>query len=619
MIVGTAGHIDHGKTTLVRALTGVDTDRLPEEKRRGITIDLGFAPLVLDGLGTVGVVDVPGHEAFVRTMLAGAAGIDVGLLVIAADDGVQPQTREHLAILELLGVRGGVIALTKCDLAEPDWIDLVEDDIATLVEHTAFAGAPIVRVAPGDVAALDAIRAALAAALTGAPARDPAEPFRLPVDRVFTVRGTGTVVTGTTWGGTIARDDEVRMLPSGGRARVRGVQVHGVEADRARPGQRTAVALVGVEVADIHRGDVLVAHPAWAPATVLRADVALLDDAPQPLGPRTAVRLHLGTAEVGARVVAQGSRLEPGQLRPVRLVLDAPVVARAGDRFVLRAPSPAVTIGGGVITDAQAARRSKPFDRAGMPLDERLSELLDEAGPRGLPAAALGVRLAAASGDLAPAIERAGAVELAGGAGLLVSRAAFDAARGRLLARLDEFHRAHPLATGASLQDLRMQLKLAPELAEAVILAGVEQAEIEIDRGEVRRKGWKPELSEVDEATLERVISRLSDAGLEPPDTAELVREFGPRAEPLLPVAVGRGAIVQVERTRYYTPSTLQQIIGKIGGAVARGAEISPAQIRELLGVSRKYVIPLLEYFDGVGLTSRRGETRLWVGRDGSA
>jgi selenocysteine-specific elongation factor len=356
-----------------------------------------------------------------------------------------------------------------------------------------------------------------------------------------------------------------------------------------------------------------VAHPAWAPATVPRADVALLDDAPQPLGPRTAVRLHLGTAEVGARVVAQGSRLEPGQLRPVRLVLDAPVVARAGDRFVLRAPSPAVTIGGGVITDAQAARRSKPFDRAGMPLDERLSELLDEAGPRGLPAAALGVRLAAASGDLAPAIERAGAVELAGGAGLLVSRAAFDAARGRLLARLDEFHRAHPLATGASLQDLRMQLKLAPELAEAVILAGVEQAEIEIDRGEVRRKGWKPELSEVDEATLERVISRLSDAGLEPPDTAELVREFGPRAEPLLPVAVARGAIVQVERTRYYTPSTLQQIIGKIG------AEISPAQIRELLGVSRKYVIPLLEYFDGVGLTSRRGETRLWVGRDGSA
>ncbi|MGZ8491751.1 MAG: selenocysteine-specific translation elongation factor, partial [Gemmatirosa sp.] len=312
MIVGTAGHIDHGKTALVRALTGVDTDRLPEEKRRGITIDLGFAPLALDGVGTAGVVDVPGHEAFVRTMLAGATGIDVALVVVAADEGVMPQTREHLAILDLLGVRSAVVALTKADLVDDEWLALVTEDVRAALP-APLADAPIIPtsiVAPRGIVEL---QAALVDAVRALPGRRDDDLFRLPIDRAFSVRGTGTVVTGTVWSGALARDAQVRLLPSGRSVRVRLLQSHGREVDRVGPGARAAVALVGVEVGEVGRGTLLVTDDAWAAAGVWRADVALLGDAPQPLGPRTAVRLHLGTSEVGARVVAASGAVAPGE------------------------------------------------------------------------------------------------------------------------------------------------------------------------------------------------------------------------------------------------------------------------------------------------------------------
>ncbi|HEX9484698.1 MAG TPA: selenocysteine-specific translation elongation factor, partial [Gemmatimonadaceae bacterium] len=269
MILGTAGHIDHGKTTLVRALTGVDTDRLPEEKRRGITIDLGFAPLTLDGVGQVGVVDVPGHEAFVRTMVAGATGIDFALLVVAGDAGVMPQTREHVAILSLLGVRAGVVAITKSDLADDEWLSLVEEDVDALLASTPLAGAEIVRVSGVTGAGMDALRAALANAATRIAQRPAGDLFRLPVDRAFTVKGTGTVVTGTVWSGTLTRDGSVRLLPSGRVVRVRGLQAHGRAVDEVRAGERAAIALSGVDVADVHRGAVLVQGDAWRASRVL--------------------------------------------------------------------------------------------------------------------------------------------------------------------------------------------------------------------------------------------------------------------------------------------------------------------------------------------------------------
>jgi selenocysteine-specific elongation factor len=296
VILGTAGHIDHGKTTLVRALTGVDTDRLPEEKRRGITIELGFAPLALDEpsfSGTLGVVDVPGHDAFVRTMLAGATGVDLALLVIAADEGVMPQTREHLAILTLLGVRGGVVALTKSDLVDSDWVALVVDDVRKLLAGTALDGAEVVPCSATTGAGLQQVRAALAAAAARMPQRNPDDLTRMPLDRAFSVKGTGTVVTGTLWSGAIERESTVRLFPHGGVARVRSVESHGAAVDRGLPGTRVAVALAGVDREEVSHGGVLVSgDDAWKESTVLRADVALLDDA-KPLGVRTRVRSTL--------------------------------------------------------------------------------------------------------------------------------------------------------------------------------------------------------------------------------------------------------------------------------------------------------------------------------------
>jgi selenocysteine-specific elongation factor len=616
MIVGTAGHIDHGKTTLVRALTGVDTDRLPEEKRRGITIELGFAPLVLDGVGTVGVVDVPGHEAFVRTMLAGAAGIDVGLLVVAADDGVQPQTREHLAILQLLDVRGGVIALTKCDLAEDDWIGLVEEDLRDLTRGTVFADAPIVRVSPGDVAALSAMRVALAAALRHAAARDPADLFRLPVDRVFSVHGTGTVVTGTAWSGSLARDAQVRILPSGRSVRVRGIQNHGAAAERALPGQRTALALAGVEVSDLGRGDVLVTDPAWEPSLVIRADATLLADAPRSLGPRTAVRLHLGTAEVGARVVGIGGLLAPGETRPVRIALDAPIVARGGDRFVLRFASPLATIGGGVVTDALAPRRGRPFGAAGASIERRLERLLAEAGPRGVPLASIPIRLGASAAGAAAAARATNALTVEG-SGRIVAGAVMDAAIARLVELVDAHHRSHPLSTGTSLQELRSRLRVPEDLAEAVVQHGVAAGALETNGGEIRRRGWAPRLTAGQEDSMRRVLERLSAAGAEPPSTGELTTEFGPDTPSVLRLMVQRGEIVQVEVNRYYTKHNLDEIITGIRGACRRGSAVTPSALRDATGLSRKYLIPLLEYCDRMGLTVRTGEGRVWGGPGG--
>ncbi|MEO7647116.1 MAG: selenocysteine-specific translation elongation factor, partial [Gemmatimonadaceae bacterium] len=348
MILGTAGHIDHGKTALVRALTGVDTDRLPEEKRRGITIDLGFAPLVLDGIGTIGVIDVPGHEAFVRTMLAGATGIDLALLVVAADEGVRPQTREHLTILTMLGVRAGVVALTKIDLVDDEWLELVSADVAAVLEGSGLEGAVIVPVSANTGEGLDQLRAAIRGAASSVVARDTDDLFRMPIDRAFSVHGTGTVVTGTVWSGTL-RKGAATVFPGAFPVRVRDLQSHNSSVDSVSASTRAAVALSGVTVEQTGRGAVLVAGDGWTESTVILAELTL-SDSTVAVTPRTRVRLHLGAADVGARV----RLFEPvaGQINvPVRIRLEEPIIARAGDRFVLRAGSPLEVIAGGVVTD----------------------------------------------------------------------------------------------------------------------------------------------------------------------------------------------------------------------------------------------------------------------------
>lgn len=605
MILGTAGHIDHGKTTLVRALTGVDTDRLPEEKRRGITIDLGFAPLVLDGIGTVGVVDVPGHEAFVRTMVAGATGIDLALLVVAADEGVMPQTREHLAVLSLLAVRGGVVALTKSDLVDDDWLALVEEDVRAALATTPLAVSPIVRVSATTGAGLPELRDALAREARRVPRVREEDLFRLPIDRAFTVRGTGSVVTGTVWSGSLEPDAVLRLFPSDETVRVRGLQAHGRPVSRVSDGERAAIAVQGADIDRFARGSVVVQGDAWRPSRVLRADVTLLADAPAKIGPRTRVRFHLATAEVSARLVVSDGALEPGQSASARLVLDEPVVARAGDRFVLRASSPAVTIGGGIVTDPLAPPRARPWPPGGRTPAELLALLLSEAGSSGVAIAELPIRLGlppARVGDVVTTVPswRVGARLVGADA-----RARLEAEVLRVVAT---HHAEHPLDAGASQQWLRSRLSAPDEVAVAVLAALQTSGALTAGQGIVRLAEFAPRLSAAEESLRERLIAALEASATEPPSLDELAAALAVSPAALVPVMrllARDGSLVAVEPSRYYLASTVRELTARLQAGMQRDVGYGPAELRELLGFSRKFLIPFLEYCDRANLTRR--------------
>ena len=611
MILGTAGHIDHGKTALVRALTGVDTDRLPEEKRRGITIELGFAPLELDGVGTVGIVDVPGHEAFVRTMLAGAAGVDLALLVVAADEGVMPQTREHLAILGALGIRGAVVALTKCDLVDDEMRALAADDVASLLQGTALDGAPIVAVSARTGEGLDALRQALSLAAAAVPARDAGDLFRMPVDRVFTVKGTGTVVTGTAWSGTVRRDDVVRAFPGGADLRVRGVETHGHTAESGRAGQRVALALAGAEREALARGAVLVsASDAWAATDRMRADVALFEDANIVLSARTRVRLHLGTTDVGARIVARGGPVRPGTTASVRLVFDEPLVARGGDRFVLRSASPVATIGGGIITDPQPPfRRTPPFDAASATAEQRLRWMVAEEAMRGLEVASLPMRLGMAPSECEAVIGRL-SPDVCVIERRLTDLARLERAAELLLAAVNAGHSSRPLDRGIPLQPLRAKLGVGSELAEWVIRDAVDRGLIAITDGVVARAGWSPQFTAEDRATLSAIEAMLSAAGREGPSAAEIAAVAGPRTPALLRVLGREGRVVQLGEQRYLSPAAWRDALLALRTATQEAREYGAGEIREIFGISRKFAIPLIEACDRAGVCTRVGEGR---------
>ena len=613
MIVGTAGHIDHGKTALVRALTGVDTDRLPEEKRRGITIDLGFAPLDLPNVGVAGVVDVPGHEAFVRTMLAGATGIDIALLVVAADEGVMPQTREHVSILQLLGIRGGVVALTKRDLVEDDWLDLVRLDVAELLAGTAMAAAPIIPTSVVTGAGMTQLREALASIAAAQAPRRGDDIFRLPIDRVFTIRGTGTVVTGTVWSGTISRDDTARVLPGERPVRVRGLQAHGAAIDSAGPGTRLAVALAGVDHDALARGAVLVSDAGWQESRVVRGDVTLLSNTVTMLSPRATVRFHLGTTEVGARVVTAGGPLTAGETKAARIVVDAPIIARAGDRFVLRGGSPVGTIGGGIVVDPTPNhRRARPWSGPHDSFPSRLALALAEAAAQGLEISDLPVRVGATPAEIAAHLaDVSGAVRLGG--------RIFDArSRGDLVETVvrsvDDHHAKQPLDAGAALQTVRAQLSGRPELIDDAIRVAVEEGRIEIEGGIVRRSGWVPRLSG-DQASLKsRLVEVLRAAGAEPPSVAELTSANGPAVAQLLRLLEREGAVIPVDSERYYEVGALTLLVARLRNEMVGGREYSPSELREVIGLSRKYLIPFLEYCDRRGITERRSVGRVLHG-----
>ena len=620
VVVGTAGHIDHGKTTLVRALTGVDTDRLAEEKSRGITIDLGFAPLDLGEGVSASVVDVPGHEAFVRNMVAGATGVDLALLVVAADEGVMPQTREHLAILRLLGVSRGVVALTKCDLADdPEWRGLVAEETRALLAAQFGREWPLVDVAAPTGRGLEALRAALRAEAAHAAARSSGDRFRLPVDRVFALPGAGTIVTGTVWSGTVAEGDRVLVLPARVEARVRSVQVHGRAAERALPGRRTAVALVGLAKEQAARGAVVVGGAGWRASAQVDAALSALPGVT--FRQRMRVRLHHGTAEVMARLARLG---EPsGGIVPARVVLEGQLVARAGDRFVLRSFSPVTTIGGGEIVDpwpleTRRARGTAPALPAGSDA-ARVESLVRRRAAAGIAMTDLEVaagldreRLSAAC----DAVRGSGILQLEG---WLVAQEEVEAAARALHEALEQWHRDQPLEPGMPAQAWRGACSVREELlalAEERLMSG---GRVERHGALVRRPGFDPAAAAGAAADQERVLELLVRAGGEPPSVAELQAALpGVKVPAVLRMLARAGRAVAVAPDRYYEAAALAGERSRLEEVLQELGPASPAAIRGRLGRSRKWLIPLLEWADREGLTVREGDTRRLKGEPGT-
>jgi selenocysteine-specific elongation factor len=606
VIVGTAGHIDHGKSALVTALTGVPMDRLAEERRRGITIDLNFAPLDL-GTGVAGIVDVPGHEDFVRTMVAGASGIDLALLVVAADEGMMPQTEEHLAILEQLGVPTGIPVVTKADLVEPDWVALVAADLAERLARSPVRFEPPIAVSARTGEGVDLLRAALVRHARAVRRRDGADLFRMPVDRAFSLAGVGTVVTGTTWSGRVKVGDAVSVLPGGGRGRVRSIESFGRAVERSEPATRTAVGIAGLDRTAVRRGMVLVEEGSpWAPTTALDVEVALAEGAPRALLPRSRVRLHLGTAEVMARVSPR-SAIEPGGRGIARLTLDEPVVARGDDRFVLRSYSPVVTIGGGRVLDPLPPRRRSlwPAGLTGAGAD-RLRAVL-ERRPAGVPAALLPVLLGLPPGVAASLAAETGGVRLA--RDVWVEERVHARGSARALDLLRAFHRAHPSDRGMPLETLRRGVAAREGIAEAVVEDLLRTGRIRRQDGVVSLGGFVPRV-EGGEAEVDRIVGILEAAALTPPSLAELERQTGRRdLAALLRLAAADGRVEAVEQDRYYARGALERFVNALT-EVGQAATIAPGALRDRLGISRKFLIPLLEWADGKGLTVRVGDGR---------
>ncbi len=589
----------------MRALTGIDTDRLEEEKRRGISIDLGFAHL-----GSIGFVDVPGHERFVKNMLAGASGIDVVLFVIAADESIKPQTREHFEICRLLGIPRGVIALTKSDLVDQDIIDLVRLEVEEFVRGSFLENAPVVPVSSTSMQGMDQLRSALDEASGGMAGKDVSRHPRLPIDRSFSMRGHGAVVTGTLISGSLAIDDEVELYPAGIRARIRGLQVHGSPVARARAGERTAVNLGGVDAKDARRGMTLAPPGLFQATHTIDSSFELLAGA-HPLKHRAPVHFHAGTAEVEAqaRLIASLDPMKPGTRAHVRFVLREPLLLLPGDRFIVRMFSPVVTIGGGVVVDIAAPPRLRRAQ-----LDQRLTNL--ESGDRvsilvnesefGLSSSQIVARTGMRVSEIG---ERAGLVRLQGD--WLVASAWIERTLAKFREILKDFHRKNPLQPGLAKEALRSrELAGAPAFLLDALLA---RAKDIVAEGEnVRLESHRVALKEDETAATEKIEAQFRDGGLAVPSTQEVLAKSGvepARARPLLQILLKNRKLIRVGEDLIYHASAVEGLRKTL--AARKGARFSVADFKDWTGVSRKYAIPLLEYLDREHVTRREGDQRI--------
>jgi selenocysteine-specific elongation factor len=612
VIVGTAGHIDHGKTALVKALTGIDTDRLEEEKRRGISIDLGFAHLDLGGELSIGFVDVPGHERFVKNMLAGAGGIDLVLLVVAADESIKPQTREHFDICRLLGVARGVIALTKADLVEKEALDLVRLEVEEFVKGSFLGGAPMVAVSSTTGTGLEELKQKLAEAAAGVPPKDSSRPFRLPIDRSFSLRGYGTVVTGTLVAGSVEREQEVEVHPGGRRLRVRSVQVHGKSQERAVAGQRTALNLAGADPSELRRGMVLAQPGLFRVTREADCRLELLDSA-KPLKDRSPVHFHAGTAEIEAEVRLLDSLeiLKPGSSAYTRMLLRDPALLLPGDRFIVRMFSPVVTIGGGVVLDNSGHRYRRKESAA-----ERLHILnqgfLEERVALFLRESVYGTSPSELTAKLGVEVPRTGPyLFLEGPPPWLVDRAWFEGTAARLTDVLRMFHQANPLLPGMAKEELRSrELPDSPPFLLDALLASA--SGIVAQEETVRLESHKVVLRQDEEGALAKIEKAFLEAGLKVPALAEVLAKSGVergRARSLVEILLRQSLLVRVAQDLFFHAEAITGLRRML--AARKGQRFSVPEFKEWTGVSRKYAIPLLEYLDRERVTRREGDLRV--------
>jgi selenocysteine-specific elongation factor len=640
IILGTAGHIDHGKTALVEALTGINTDRLKEEKLRGITIELGFAHFTLPSGLMVSIVDVPGHERFVKTMVAGATGIDLVVLVVAADEGIMPQTREHLDICRLLRVKKGLVALSKVDLVEEEWLQLVEEDVREFVKRTFLENMPVVRTSVVSGAGLQELTLNLEELCRVLEERPPARFFRLPIDRVFTMKGFGTVVTGTLMSGKVAEGEGVEVAPKGIRSKIRGLQVHNRPVNVSYSGMRTAVNLQGVEKEDVARGDVLIPPDSFAPTHMADVHLEYLTSASRRLKNRARIRFHTGTSEILGRVILlDREELEPGDASYAQIRLEAPTVVAHGDHFVIRSYSPAVTIGGGVILDGRPRKHRRHTPAVVEHLQgllqgdptEVVVRMVAHAEFSGMTRGELDRRLNLSEerwGGMFQDSRFTERVLVTDGAHashdrrdetFFVSRRVYDQLAQDILGRLKRFHAENPLEDGIPRDDLRGRLRIhpPPHLFNDCLQALLKEGKVLVEGDRWRSADHRIHLGQKQKERLAEMERIFHQAGLQPPALKAVGERLGlseKDARDLVELLVRQAVLVKIKEGLYFSSSAIQDLRDKVVRFLKENMELQPSDFKELTQLSRKFMIPLLEYFDRTRVTMRVGDKRVLRG-----
>jgi selenocysteine-specific elongation factor len=630
-ILGTAGHIDHGKTSLVRALTGVDTDRLPEEKKRGITIELGYAYLEV-GPYRLGVVDVPGHEKFIRQMLSGATGMDLAMLVVAADDSIKQQTREHLDILRMLDLAAGVIVITKADLVEPTWLEMVKEEVRELVAGSVFADAEMVATSVKTLAGIEELKAALCRAAERAGARQELlrlkAPFRLPIDRTFVVEGFGTVITGSVVSGKASVGDLVELQPAGVEVRIRGLQNHDRNSETVSQGQRAAVNLAGIHYEELERGQELAAPGYLRAATVMTLELLLLPNTVREFEDRTRVRFHLGTQEnLGIIRLLKGSRARPGERVLAQVYLDAPSVATWNQPFVIRQESPMLTLGGGRVLDPHAEPLKRPTEselefigKLTSPEDLARVEAavyLDGGFAWSATQCPASVGVYEAQSQVDALLKQGKLIEIPVSAQrkVWIHRLRFEQLGEQIKSLLKKMHDAAPLKLAHPVGDLLSRLKFLnePEVVQAAIGSLTRSNQVTVVGGQIALEGQGPKLSRAERLLLPQLVERIRVAGLSVPLVKELQNEQVKNRESvpqLLKLAEGAGDLVGLNNDIYLHRETMEEVKRRLEPAFRDRGGLTVSEIRELLDTSRKYAVPLCEYFDASGYTVREGDVR---------